>query len=94
MGLLPYAAAVVGFAYAGAAGSAWGWACGAAGAAAAVMQISVIFRFYRLIGGRKWLAFTYPLGCLAAMTAVGWAILKLRPGATLTWRGTSYAKAS
>jgi len=94
MGLLPYAAAVVGFAHAASSGSAWAWACGVAGAAAVVTQLSVICRYYRLLGERAWMALSYPLGCLAAMTAVAWAILKLRPGATLTWRGTSYAKAS
>jgi len=95
MGLLPYAAAAVGFclAWAGARPSDWWFACGLAGAAGAAMQISVIYRFYKLIGARKELAWTYPLGCAMAMVAAIVALSKVRRGATVTWRGTSYRSA-
>jgi len=42
------------------------------------------------MGARKNLAWTYPLGCIAAAIAVTIAMTKLLPGAKLTWRGTSY----
>ncbi len=92
IGLLPYAAAAIGFARASGGSTAAGaWlACGAAGLAAIAMQISVIYRFYKLIDAHKALAWTYPLGCLAASIAVIMAMTKLCPGAKLTWRGTSY----
>jgi len=92
MGLLPYAAAAAGFCLAWAGGRPAGWwlGCGVAGAAGAAMQISVIYRFYKLIGARRELAWTYPLGCAMAMVAAFVAISKLRKGATVTWRGTSY----
>jgi len=92
MGLLPYAAVGVGFALAATGARAVGWwmACGLAGLAAAAMQLGIIFRFYKLIGARKSLAWTYPLGCIGAIAAVLMAIGKLLPGAKVTWRGTSY----
>jgi len=91
MGLLPYAAAALGVAVtaAGAAG-VLGPTCALVGAAAAGMQLSVIYRFYRLIGARAELAWTYPLGCCIAIAAVVVALTKLRKGATMTWRNTTY----
>ena len=93
MGLLPYAAAAVGFGggAAGAGSAAWCLAAGAAGAIAACMQMSVIYRFYKLIHARKYLAWTYPIGCVAAIIAVVIAMTRLRPGATVVWKGTSYS---
>jgi glycosyltransferase involved in cell wall biosynthesis len=91
MGLLPYAAAVVGLVLAASGGRTDLWlVCGIAGLAAAGMQLSVIYRFYKLVGARKNLAWTYPLGCIAASIAVVLAMAKLLPGAKLTWRGTTY----
>lgn len=93
MGLVPYAAAAVGLSLAGASTThaAWYWACGIAGAAAVVMQLSVVWRFYRLIDGRPALAWSYPLGCAVAVAAVLWAITKHRPGSSVIWKGTRYA---
>ncbi len=92
MGLVPYLAGALGFALAASGAGPMGlWlACGIAGAAAAAMQLSVIFRFYRIAGGRRALAWTYPLGCLVVLAILVIAIAKLRPGARLVWRGTSY----
>ena len=90
--LLPYVCTAVGLSLAGGASEAAGWwaACGFAGAATVMIQLSVMFRFYALVGARKSLFFTYPLGSLIAIYAVISALLKLRKGATVTWRGTSY----
>ena len=93
MGLLPYAAAGLGFAL-GAAGTGptgvW-LACGIVGAVGAAMQISVIGRFYKLIQARPGLCWTYPIGCAAAVLAVLLGMGKLRRGATVVWRGTTYS---
>jgi GT2 family glycosyltransferase len=95
MGLLPYAAAATGLclAAAGARPSSLWLVCGLAGLAAVSMQLSIIYRFYKLIDARKNLAWTYPLGCVAAAAAVILAMAKLLPGAKVTWRGTSYETA-
>ena len=93
MGLVPYIAAGLGLSL-GAAGvgpaGPW-WACGIVGAAAVIMQVSVIFRFYRLIDARSSLAWSYALGSGLTCLALVKALLKLRPGAKVTWRNTSYA---
>jgi len=92
MGLVPYVATAVGFtAAAGAAEAGWPLACGIAGAVAVVLQISVIYRFYALIGARKELAWTYVIGCAMAILSVAISLTKLRKGATVTWRGTTYS---
>lgn len=90
MGLLPYLTAVLGWAlWAGGAGVAW-LAAGIAGTAAAVMQVSVINRFYRLIHAQPWLCWTYPLGAFMALIALAKAYGKHRSGAQVTWRNTTY----
>ena len=96
MGVGPYVSAALGLSMAagGAAGGAWWWACGIAGLAAAAMQISVIFRFYRLIDARPSLAWTYMLGCLVASASLLKALWSLRTGARVVWRNTSYSEAS
>ena len=96
MGVLPYVSAALGLALAaaGAAPNAWWWACGIAGAAAVAMQLSVIFRFYRLIRAKPALAWTYVLGCLIAAAALIGALLKLRSRARVVWRNTSYSEGS
>ncbi len=96
MGLLPYVSAVLGFSQWATAGSASGWwlGCALVGVGAVAMQLSVIYRFYKLIGARKDLAWTYPIGCAVAILAATIALTKLRKGAKVTWRGTSYSSAS
>jgi glycosyltransferase involved in cell wall biosynthesis len=96
MGLLPYAAAIAGFAgvAAGARPAGLWWACGCVGAAAAAVQLSVIVRYYRLISARPSLAWTYPLACGIVSVILLRSLAKLRPGATVTWRGTSYSAPS
>ncbi|MBS3733584.1 MAG: glycosyltransferase [Phycisphaerae bacterium] len=92
LGLVPYGVAAIALTLAatGAEATAAWWACGLTAAAAAAMQLSVIYRFYALTGARRCVFWTYPLGSLIAAGVVLWALGKLRPGARLTWRGTSY----
>jgi len=94
MGLLPYVAAALGLALAaGGARPAWPWgALGVAGLAAVAIQLSVIFRYYRLIGARPGLFWTYPLGTLVAALALVGSLSKLRRGAKVVWKSTSYPK--
>jgi len=92
MGMVPYAAAIFG-AWAAAAGAAPTGllaACGIVGAAAVAMQLSVVYRFYPLAGAKASMAWTYLLGCLIGSLALILALGKLRPGARLTWRNTTY----
>lgn len=94
LGLGPWAAALVGLLAVAAGGPAasLAGACAAVGSAAAVMQLSVIFRFYRLLGARASLAWTYPLGCAVGMAALLVAMGKLRKGSAVTWRNTTYRR--
>jgi chlorobactene glucosyltransferase len=103
VGLLPYLAAAAGFAFwTRTAGSVWAppshgaanwWlACGLAGTAACVLQLSVIYRFFKLIGSKASLAWSYPVGCLVTMWVLVLSLSKLRKGANIVWRNTSYAK--
>jgi len=91
MGLLPYLTVGIGAA---------GWACGAepawpwrmlsiAGLAAVGMQLSVIYRFYKLIDARPGLFWTYPIGCAVAMWALAGSLTKLG-GAKVVWKSTGY----
>jgi len=93
MGPLPYITAAAGLSLglAGVAPAGWWLACGSVSAAAVVLQISVIARFYRLVGARPWLAWSYVLGCVVTIAALVVSLTKLRRGAKLTWRGTSYS---
>ncbi len=95
MGFVPYAAAAAGFAMAlscpeSPAATAW-WACGIVALAGILMQISVIFRFFGLVGSKRRLAWTYPLGCAVAMICLIISLAKLRKGAKVVWKSTGYA---
>ena len=94
LGLVPWAGALVGLlaVAAGAPAASLAGACAAVGAAAALMQLTVIFRFYRLIGARASLAWTYALGCAVGMVALLTAMGKLRKGSAVTWRNTTYTR--
>jgi cellulose synthase/poly-beta-1,6-N-acetylglucosamine synthase-like glycosyltransferase len=93
MGLLPYAAALVGLlSYSLGGGSTTALACGIAGLAGVTMQLSVIFRYYRLLGNAGALALTYSMACIITLWVIVISMTKLRPGATVTWKSTSYAK--
>ncbi len=95
MGLLPYFTAAAGLVLgASALPSAGAWRlCGVAGLLAAILQITAIYRFYSLIGARAHLAWTYPIGAIMALVALGMSLTRLRKGAAVTWRGTAYAVA-
>ncbi|HOD80085.1 MAG: 4,4'-diaponeurosporenoate glycosyltransferase [Planctomycetes bacterium ADurb.Bin126] len=90
--LLPHLGALAGLilALAGAAPVGLWPVVAATGAAAAILQISAIYRFYRLIGGRTDLAWTFPIGAVLALVALLMSISRLRPGAKVVWRGTTY----
>jgi glycosyltransferase involved in cell wall biosynthesis len=93
MSLMPYVAAAIG-AIAWGLGNWGGWlaACGLVGGVAVALQLSAIFRFYRLIDAVPALFWTYPLGCSMGLYALILALGKLRPGAKVVWKSTAYAK--
>jgi glycosyltransferase involved in cell wall biosynthesis len=92
MGLLPYAAAIIGLLAYKSGGSTEALVCGIAGLAGVAMQQSVIFRYYRLLGNAGLLAITYSMACVITLYVIIISMTKLRPGATVTWKSTSYAK--
>ncbi|MBN1554259.1 MAG: glycosyltransferase [Phycisphaerae bacterium] len=94
MGLLPYATAAVGLSLfgAGVAPGCWWLAAGLVGSAAAVLQLSVIFRYYHLIYADPKFFWTYPLGSFIMALILLAAMTKHLPGAKLTWKGTAYRK--
>lgn len=91
-GLMPTLTAVVGFAmYAAGLGPRdWWLACGCIGAAGLVAQLVMTARFFHYTGSRWWLGCLYPLGCGVVAGILIKTMLKLRPGAKMTWRGTHY----
>ena len=92
MGLLPYAAALVGLLGFHSGGSVAALVCGIAGLAGVAMQMSVIFRYYRLLGNAGSLAWTYSMACIITLVIIVISMTKLRRGATVTWKSTTYAK--
>jgi len=96
MGLVPYliAALGVGLLAAGSRPTWAGWAMACSGGAAVALQLSSIFRYYRLLGSKSWLFWTYPIASLIVGAALVGSLTKLRRGATVVWKSTSYAKSS
>ena len=87
--LLPWLSALAAWGFVGL-GRVGGWLNVAlAGTAAALVQWTVMVRFYRLAQADPRYAITYPLGALICCGAVLQAMLKLLGGST-TWRGTTY----
>jgi cellulose synthase/poly-beta-1,6-N-acetylglucosamine synthase-like glycosyltransferase len=62
------------------------------GTLAAAMQLSVIYRFYRLIGARFDLFWTYPIGCAVTLWALVLSLTKLF-GGKVVWKSTGYNSA-
>jgi len=91
MGLLPYLAAGIGLAgWAAGDHPAWAWRTLAiSGLSAAAMQLSVIYRFYKLISARPELFWTYPIGCAVTIWALVVSLTKLG-GAKVVWKSTGY----
>jgi cellulose synthase/poly-beta-1,6-N-acetylglucosamine synthase-like glycosyltransferase len=91
MGLLPYLCAGLGLAgWAAGAHTAWAWRTLAiSGLVAAAMQLSVIYRFYKLIRARPGLFWTYPIGCAVTIWALLLSLTKLG-GAKVVWKSTGY----
>ncbi len=94
MSLLPYGVAVAGWLAWASFGGAGALTAAVAGTVAVCVQWSVLWRFYALLGGRRGLFWTYPLGCLIALKCLGSALWKLSTGASVTWRGTRYDASS
>jgi hypothetical protein len=94
MSLLPYAVALGGWLAWALTGGSDALTAAVVGTVAVGMQWSVLWRFYALLGGRRGLFWTYPLGCLIALKCLAAALWKLTTGATVTWRGTTYQAAS
>jgi chlorobactene glucosyltransferase len=90
--MMPYAVAILAviLAAAGTAPHAWWLACAGAAAAAVASQLTTIYRFYKLVGASAALAWTYPLGCAVAALCLFGSLGKLRKGASIVWRNTSY----
>jgi len=88
----PYASAVAGFGLASLGGehaNLWrtlGWV----GAATVTIQLTVIFRFLKLLFGRPMFCLSYIVGCFVAMLALLAAMGKLRKGAKIVWRNTAH----
>ncbi len=91
--MLPYISMVLGFSMAGANAPSPNWwlACGIIGTIAATLQLYVINKFYRMIGSKGIFALAYPLGCVITLLSLIIALGKLRPGAQVVWRNTSYS---
>ena len=92
MGLLPYAAALVGLLGLGSGAPTAAMVCGVAGLVGVAMQLSVIFRYYRLLGNAGVLALTYPMACIITLYVILISMTKLRASATVTWKSTTYSK--
>ena len=92
MGLLPYVAAAFGWIAWATGGRPLPLALAIAATAAAAMQITVIYSFRKLAGGRQDQAWTYPIGCAVATGILLCAMGKLRKGAQINWRNTTYTR--
>lgn len=90
MGLLPYLSAAMGLTMAaiGAEHEKLWLATGLVALTAAVLQLTVMYRFYKLVDGKPSLAWTYPLGCTMAIAALCISLSRLRKGAVVNWRGS------
>jgi len=77
----------------GAASAQW-LVAGGAWALAVAAQLSVMIRFYPLVGAPRWRAVTYPLGALALLAVLVNAFLKLLGMGTTNWSGTTYPAGS
>jgi len=93
MGYAPTIAAAAGLSLASAGVQPVGWwrACGLAGAAGILLQLTVMYRFYKLAGAKGELAWSYLAGYVVTTIALAVSIMKLRPGARVVWRNTSYS---
>jgi len=90
--LFPYIAAVLGFVMASneTVISKWWLYCAIAGSVSCVMQLTAIYRFYKLILANKYLFWTYVIGCVIVCFALLRAMLMHLPGAKVTWKGTTF----
>ncbi len=88
--LLPHVAALAGWIFYLLSGQKAALTAAIVATAAVALQMSVIYRFYKLAGARAALFWTYGLGCIMATVAIFKAFAKHRKGAKVQWRGTAY----
>ncbi len=91
-GLMPTITTALGFTMYGinAHASEWWLVCGYISAAGLVAQLVMTARFYHYAGTPWILGCFYPIGCSCVAGILLKTMLKLRPGAKMTWRGTHY----
>ena len=91
MGILPYVSAALGLTLGLGGGEASGlWlATGIVASVAAILQMGAIGRFYKLVGARPWLCWTYVIVCGVVVYALCLSLSRLRKGAVVTWRGSA-----
>ncbi len=92
MGLLPYVSAIAGLSAAFGGAGGWWAAAGLAGLGAVAMQLSVIYRFYKIVGAQELLAWSYPIGAGVVVASLLMGMSKHRRGAAVVWRNTRYTK--
>ncbi len=92
-GLTPTLTTAVGLAAfaSGAAPGGWWLTCGVVGAASLLAQLVMTARFYRYAGAPWLLGLLYPFGCSAVSAILIETMFRLRPGAKIVWKDTSYS---
>ena len=92
MGILPHLVWIIGLVglMQGAGFNSWYSVALITGGIAALLQQTAIFRFYKILKLNAWLCWTYPFSSFLVSYILIRAMSKLRPGAKVTWKGTSY----
>ena len=95
-GLTPTLTTAVGLAAftTGAAPGGWWLACGVVGATSLVAQLVMTTRYYRYAGAPWQLGLLYPFGCSAVSAILIETMFRLRSGAKIVWKDTSYSATS
>jgi hypothetical protein len=91
MGNAPVAAAAIGFAMVAGGGTTMWWICAITGAAAFIMQMSVLYRFYALVPAKKWF-WTYSFSNFLMIGMLAASLLKHLSRSRMTWKGTTYSR--
>jgi len=91
-GLVPLAAAAVGWAMvaAGAGPNDWWRAAAILGSVSLAAQLVMTARFYAHLKSKWQYGLTYPIACLMVSVILVQTMLKLRPGGKIVWRDTVY----
>ncbi|MBS3821536.1 MAG: glycosyltransferase, partial [Phycisphaerae bacterium] len=91
-GVTPTVMCAVGWimATSGVAPQAWWRSLAAVGTFSLAAQLIMTARYYKHLKSRWYYGLTYPLGCAMVAAMLVRAMVKLRPGGTILWRGTRY----